>query len=52
MTVAMADVLENWLGSNEHTGVEALTVVKLEGNGEPGDDAEAEQAGLPGLETA
>jgi hypothetical protein len=52
MTVAMADVLENWLDSNDHTGAEALAVVELEGDGEPGDDTEAKQAGLPGLEAA
>jgi hypothetical protein len=68
MTVAMADVLENWLGSNGHTGAEALAVVALDDEDEPGvddflgpkrgvreqfeEDAETEQAGLPGMEAA
>jgi hypothetical protein len=66
MTVAMADVLENWLGSNGHTGAEALAVVALDG--EPGvddflgpkqgvreqfeEDEDAEQTNLPGMEAA
>ena len=68
MTVAMADVLENWLDSNEHTGAEAFAVVALEGDGEPGvddflgpkrgvreqleEDADVKQVNLPGMEAA